>query len=369
MICETNVIKDAWINICSFDHLLEAERNARKKKRTRHEVMTFNEHLEDNLLNIQEKLLSGEYTIGPYRKKWVFVPKKRIVMALPYPDRVVQWAIYLCLNPFYDKLFIEDSYACRNDKGTYEAVERLQDWLRQVSRKPGDWYILKLDISKYFYRVNHEKLLEILSRRIKDEQLMSFLKRVVDDPKEPFGLPRGKGPTNTPQDEWLFDVGMPIGNLTSQLFGNIYLSELDQFCKHELKIHFYIRYMDDIIIIGKGKEQVNSWKASIKSFVNDELLLDLNDKTCIIPAHHGVEFVGMRIYGTHIKLRKNTVGRLKREVRAITVKYNEGELSREGAERRFASIRGILMHADSESLRGRLNEIYLAERDKAFKAA
>ena len=119
--------------------------------------MAFTAHLEDNLFLIQEAMLNKSYILGPYRKLWVYVPKSRLVMALPYPDRIVQWSIYQYLNPFYERLFIEDSYACRKNKGSHRAANRLQYWMRQVSRKPGPgWYYLKLDISKYFYRVDHE---------------------------------------------------------------------------------------------------------------------------------------------------------------------------------------------------------------------
>ena len=156
-----------------------------------------------------------------------------------------------------------------------------------------------------------------------------------------------------------------IGNLTSQLFANIYLNELDQYCKHSLKIHFYIRYMDDVIILGPDKEALHRWKADIEIFLLRELALDLNDKTSIRPVRQGVEFVGVRIWPTHMKLRKSTVGRMKREVRAISARYAAGEMSRAEFERHAASIRGLLNHTESESLRWRLNEIYLEEMDKA----
>lgn len=360
------VIQNAWQAVCSFEWLLYANMNARKGKRYRLEVMAFAAKLEDNLIVIQQGMMDGTYTLGPYRKLWVYVPKKRLVMALDYPDRIVQWSLYQYLMPVYDRLFIEDSYACRKGKGSHRAAARLQYWMQQVSRKPGPgWYYLKLDISKYFYWVHHEKLLAILERRIKDPEMMAFIRGVVNSRAEPFGLPRGRTPQNTPPEEWLYDVGMPIGNLTSQLFANIYLNELDQYCKHSLKIHFYIRYMDDVIILGPDKEALHRWKADIEIFLLRELALDLNDKTSIRPVRQGVEFVGVRIWPTHMKLRKSTVGRMKREVRAISARYAAGEMSRAEFERHAASIRGLLNHTESESLRWRLNEIYLEEMDKA----
>lgn len=260
----------------------------------------------------------------------------------------------------YDRLFIEDSYACRKGKGSHKAAARLQYWMRQVDRKPGPgWYYLKLDISKFFYRVNHAKLLKILAKRIKDPELMKFLGSVVNSRAEPFGLPRGKAPQDTPPEEWLYDVGMPIGNLTSQLFANIYMNELDQYCKHVLKIHYYIRYMDDIVILGENKETLHEWKAKIETFLHEELELDLNNKTCIRPVRMGVEFVGVRIWPAYMKLRKSTVGRLKREVKKISELYASGQMDEEAFKRRVASIKGLLEHTESESLRWRLSQIYL----------
>lgn len=363
---EMATIQNAWEVITSFGWMLEANRNARKGKRYRAEVMEVAGRLEDYILLIQEKLLDGSYELGPYRKLWVYIPKKRLVMALPYPDRIVQWSLYQYLNPIYDKLFIEDSFACRKGKGSHRAAKRLQYWMRQVRRKPdGDWYYLKLDISKYFYRVDHEILLTILARRIKDERLMEFIRSVVNSRAEPFGLPPGKGPQDTDPEDWLYDVGMPIGNLTSQMFANIYLNELDQFCKHELRIHFYIRYMDDIVILGPDKKTLHAWKQKIEDFLNDKLALSLNSKTAIRPIRAGVEFVGVCIWTSHTHLRKSTVKRIKKEVRKISHEFAEGRMDPDAFARRVASINGLLDHTNTENLKRRLNEIYLAEMQKA----
>ncbi len=360
------VIQNAWPTVCSFEWMLEAHRHACKGKRYRLEVMGFTSKLEKNLLDVQECMKDGSYELGPYRKMWVFVPKKRLVMALDYPDRIVQWCLYLYLNPIYDKLFIEDSYACRKGKGSHKAAKRLQYWMQQVSRKPGPgWYCLKLDISKYFYRVNHDKLLEILSRRIADQEMMEFVRGVVNSKAEPFGLPRWRSPDDTPPEEWEYETGMPIGNLTSQLFANIYLNELDQYCKHKLKIHYYIRYMDDVIILGPNKWVLHEWKEEIEEFLEKELHLDLNAKTSIRPMKSGIEFVGVRIWPTHMKLRKSTVRRIKRETRKISSLYASGDMAKDAFDRRATSIRGMLKHAECASLRWRLNEIYREEMERA----
>lgn len=364
------VVENAYLSICDFEWLEKAYRNARKGKRYRTEIMRFTDNLEGNLLAIRKVMLAGTYRIGPYRRLWVYIPKKRLVMALGFADRIVQWSLYQLLNPFYDRLFIEDSYACRIGKGSHKAADRLQYWLRQIDRKPGStWYFLKLDISKYFYRVDHARLLGILSQRIKDKQLLAFLDGIVDCDAEPFGLPAGRSPQDVAIDEWIYEAGMPIGNLTSQLFANIYLDQLDQFCKHTLHLHYYIRYMDDVIVLAPDKAQLHAAKASIENFLHEALALDLNEKTAIRPVSMGIEFVGVRTWATHRRLRKSTVRRLKNEVRCISEKYLLGYMSPEDFSRRTASLNGLLTHTESASLRWRLNEIYLHAKDRINKEA
>ena len=136
--------------VSDYEHLLQAYMDARKGKQYRREVARFSEYADLYLLEIEERLKDETYEFGPYRRLWVYIPKRRMVMALPFPDRVVQWSIYNLINPYFDRRMIEDSYACREGKGSTAAALRLQNWLRKAKRRPGRWYILKLDISKYF---------------------------------------------------------------------------------------------------------------------------------------------------------------------------------------------------------------------------
>jgi len=355
---EKQVVSDAFLQITEFSWLEDAFRHARKAKRYRNDFLAFSNDLDTNLLTIQEQLRADTFIFGPYRRHWVFVPKKRLVMALPCPSRIVQWAIYLLLNPFYDRMMIEDSYACRKGKGGLAAAQRLQHWMQHAERLPGQWYYLKLDISKYFYRVDHAVLLEILGDRLKDPQLLDLLKMVIDCDGEKFGLPRFMSPDDLEEFDWLADVGMPIGNLTSQLFANIYLDQLDQFCKHVLHIHHYIRYMDDIVILASSKEDAQEYLRAIAAFLFDVLHLDLNSKTAIRPVGR-IEFVGFMVTARELKLRKATIRRIKEAMRAISRKYFTGEMSREDFDRRVASYKGMIRHCSNENIRHRLNEIYL----------
>lgn len=352
------ILDDIYDTICEYEELYQSHLEARKGKRYRDDVLVFTDRLEENLIELQNELIWQSYKVGAYRPFYVREPKLRLVMALQYRDRVVQCAIYKQLYPFYDKTFIEDSYACRRGKGTHRAADRLQYWLRQVSRKPGKWYYLKLDISKYFYRVDHSVLLEILGRRIKDLRLMQLLSEIINSEDTRFGLPAGLSPDECTEDMWLCDVGMPIGNLTSQLFANIYLNELDQLCKHELRLHYYIRYMDDVIILSDSKAELAQVKTVIEEFLKDFLHLDLNKKTAIRPVYTGVDFVGFTIWATHRKLKKQTARRMIRNVKRICEAVAAGSMSKEELERVAASYNGILEHCNSHGLRNKLNEIY-----------
>lgn len=354
----TNVLTDVYDSICEFDEVERAYRCARKGKRYRPEVMRFTDDLEGNLINICNHLQWETYEMGAYHPFYVHEPKTRLVMSLRFPDRIVQWDIYNHLYPFYDKMMIADSYACRRGKGSHKAADRLQYWLRQVSRKSGKWYYLKLDISKYFYRVDHAVLEDILARRIKDERLMNLLRKIINSEDTRFGLPAGMSPDECSDDMWLWDVGMPIGNLTSQLFANIYLNELDQFCKHELHAHFYVRYMDDVIILSDSKKQLAEWKEDIAAFLDDNLHLDLNQKTAIRPITLGIDFVGYKIWATHRKLKQQTARRMIRHVAVMSDLLARGEMSRAEFDRVAASYRGVLQHCNSYGLRTKLNAIY-----------
>ncbi|GHU42134.1 hypothetical protein FACS1894111_05540 [Clostridia bacterium] len=351
-------IKNIFEKVVDFENLYQAWESARQGKRYREEVMQFSENLESNLIEIQNHLLYGTYRAGSYRQFYVYEPKKRLIMALPFRDRVVQWAIYRQLFPIFDKQFIMDSYACREGKGAHKAVDRLQYWLRQTDRKPKRYYYLKLDIAKYFYRVDHEVLIKILRRKISDTKIVDLLAMIINSEETKFGLPVGVEPDLCDPSDRLAEVGMPIGNLTSQMFANLYLHELDIFAKHKLGLHYYIRYMDDIIILHHEKKYLAMVKNEIETFLFDNLRLQLNKKTAIRPCSMGIEFVGYRIWATHRKLKKKTALKIKRAVKSIKDKRESGAMTEESFERRIASYKGVLCHCNSYGLRKELNKMF-----------
>lgn len=355
-------IKNIYQNIYDFENLFYAYKAAIKNKRYREEVMIYTNKLEDNLIDLQNELMWETYEVGPYSMFYMYEPKKRLIMSLAFRDRVAQHAIYRQLNPLIEKRFIEDSYACRKGKGTHKAIDRLQYWMRQVSRKPQPYYYLKLDISKYFYRIDHEILKNILAKMIGDRQLLNLLGKIIDCEETKFGLPVGADIGEVAFADMLDDVGLPIGNLTSQMFANLYLNELDQFCKHKLRLHYYIRYMDDIIILHHDKRYLEQVRQKIAEFLETELALQLNRKTCIRPISAGIEFVGYRVWATHRKLRKKTAKKIKRRMCFMFCAYAAGEIDRDTLDRSVASYNGIMMHFNSYGMRKSLNEIYTSKR-------
>lgn len=349
--------------IYDFENLYAAYIHARKNKRYREEVLNFTARLDEELISLQNDLIWKSYKVGKYRLFWVYDPKKRLVMALRFRDRVMQWAVYQKLNPLFDKQFIEDSFGCRVGKGTHAALDRLQYWMRQVDRKEKRYFYLKLDISKYFYRVDHKVLLGILRRKIEDEEVVHLLEGIIESEDTKFGLPRGIGPSELPTTEWLNDVGMPIGNLTSQMFANIYLNELDQFAKHELHVHYWIRYMDDIIVLGDSKEWLWQIKEAVEEYLNQNLHLDLNNKTTVRPISTGIEFVGYRIWSTHRKIKKQTLKKMKARLKYIQGLYNAGIIDLDTVKLTVSSYRGITMHFNSYGLRRSFSRRYRYKRN------
>lgn len=344
-------LKNVFEQVVDYDNLYRAYLNARLCKRYRYEVLNFSAHLEDNLVKLQKELIDRTYTLGKYREFYIYEPKKRLIMAQPFKDRVVQWAIYQVLNPVFAQGYITDSYACIKERGTHKAVKRLHYWLRQVGKKPEKYYFLKLDISKYFYRIDHDVLMGILKRKIQDDDMIFLLDKIVNSSETNFGLPPGKSPGEVKRSDRVSEKGMPVGNLSSQMFANLYLNELDQYCKRTLGIHFYVRYMDDVIILHQDKNQLHEWKRIIDTFLKEKLQLDLNEKTCIRPITLGVEFCGYKIWNTHIKLRKSTALKMKRNLKKLQKEYADGEVTMEEAKQTISSYLGILKHCNSYSLK------------------
>jgi len=340
--------------IYDFENIHQAYLMARKKKRYNPEVLEFTTNLEENLIQIQNELIKKTYEVGEYREYFIYDPKKRLIMALPFKDRVVQWSVYLQINSLFDKTLIYNTYACRVGKGTHNAADKLYNWVKLVDRKPQQWYYLKLDISKYFYRVDHDIMTNIHKQKIKDPNVIWLIEKFSRNPNVPFGLPLGVEPDKCPRDKRLFDKGMPVGDLISQPKANINLNLLDQYCVHELKLHYYIRYMDDIIILYPDKNYLHIIKNDIEFFLNTELKLHLNNKTCIRPIDDGIDFVGQKIWPTHRKLKKKTVLKMKRRLKYLLEAYIRDEITFDEFNASIQSYMGLMKHCDSYNLQNKI---------------
>lgn len=340
-------INHLYEQIYAFENLHEAYKQARKGKRFRNDVLKFTHNLEENLITIQNELIWKTYRVGRYREFFVHDPKKRLIMALPFKDRVVQWAIYRILNPLLEKSYINNSYACRVGYGSLRAVRKIQYWMRKMHRAGQEIYVLKMDVSKYFYRVDHDILVRILQSKIKDRNLLWLLETIIRCEHTDFGL--GVDDTGFTGAK-VSSVGMPIGNLTSQMFANLYLNELDQYCKQTLMVNRYVRYMDDVLILGADKAKLRDTWTNIETFLAGSLQLSLNGKTCIRSITQGVEFCGFRIWPQKIRLKKKTALQMRRNLRGIRKRFQCGELDKRSANASVQSYLGLVKHVSGTGL-------------------
>lgn len=308
-----------------LDLFYQAHRRASRGKIHRKEVLRFNLDETGNLLRLMEIIATGRYQPSPYRRFEVYEPKQRQIMALPYIDRIVhQWAVEEFYLPYYLPRFIHDSYACIIGRGSHAAATRAQTFMRAMRQRHGlDYYILKMDISKYFYNIDQQVLLDILGRAIVDPDLMRLTQTFIR---------HGTG-----------NVGIPIGNYTSQQFANIYLNELDQYCKGELGLKYYLRYMDDFVVLVHSRAEARELYDLIKHFLADRLHLRLNQKSSYYPARLGLNFAGYRLYHDYRLLRR----RSKHKLNMILAAYESGRDTTERFIMRANAWHGHASHADS----------------------
>jgi len=317
--------------ICSFENLHSAYLEARRRKGYRDYVLEFNCRLEENLLELREELLKQTYRHGPYREFIICDAKKRHIRAAPFRDRIVHHALCRAIEPIFDKSFVYDSYACRENKGTHLAIKRLQTFLK----KEKITYCLQGDISKYFDSIDHDVLLSLIEKRIKDQRVIWLIKEIINS------CYIHKIYKN------LFDfrtTGIPIGNLTSQLFANIYLNELDQFVKHKPRMKYYIRYMDDFLILYSSKQKLHQIKQEIGIFLQKKLNLKLHPKKVnIFQVKDGICFLGYRNFVDYRLLRKSTVKRFIRRTKVYERKLSAGLITQ---EKFSSSIQSWLAYAN-----------------------
>lgn len=328
--------------IAGFGHLLSAYRQARRGKRHRPDVAAFELNLEPELLRLQRELVAGHWRPGPYRNFYVEDQKRRLITAAPFRDRVVHHALHAVLEPVFEPGFIHDSYACRRGRGQHLAIARYQHWAR------GHRFVLRADVRKFYPGVDHEILIGLLERRIRDRRVLKLCRLI---------LASGVGILDSeyelawfPGDDLFSPLarkrGLPIGNLTSQFFGNVYLNELDRFVKQELRCRHYLRYMDDFALFADDKRRLKDWVESIGRFLYSLRLCLHPQRTRVWQVADGPEFLGLRVFPGHRLVRKPTAYRYGRRLRRLA--GARGDYSQVAAS--LTAWFGHTVHADSYRL-------------------
>lgn len=302
----------------TYENLLRAYKDCRKNKSNSLECMKFDYNLEENLLSLEQELQSRTYRPGRAVAFVVTKPKLREVFAAQFRDRVIHHLLYNYLAPIYEPRFIYDSWACRPGKGTHRAMKRLQDFTWQASEggRKRECYYLQMDIKSFFTSIDKQCLYEIFARNIKNEEILWLARTIIfHDPAHDIP-PRLNSPPKLfrqlPIDKSLFTVergrGLPIGNLTSQFFANVYLNELDCYVKHVLRAKWYVRYVDDWVIIAQSLAELRGYERAIVEFVESPLNLTIQSKKTILGrASDGVDFVGYIVRPHYILVRRRVV--------------------------------------------------------------
>ena len=327
----------AYEDIISAENLLAAWKEFSADKRKKRDVQIFSRHLMDNIFSLHRELADGSYRHGGYHAFKIYDPKPREIHKATVRDRLVHHAIHRILYPFFDRTFIADSYSCRLTKGTHRAMNRFRAFFRKASRNDTrtSW-VLKCDIRKFFASVDHEILLGILAQYIPDARILALLQEVIGS----FSSPK-----TTAMRPHSSQAGLPLGNLTSQLFANIYMNELDQFVKHRLKMRHYVRYADDFVMLSDDRKLLESFVPHIAEFLHFRLKLELHpSKVSIATIASGVDFLGWVHFPDHRVLRTST----KRRIFA--------RIARNPKEEVIVSYLGLLGHGNGEKLKERIKE-------------
>ena len=321
-------VNNIFYNKLKFSKMLDAYERASKNKHKCKEVIMYELDLANNLIVTLKQLYSGTYKVGLYRQFRIYEPKERIIQSLPFRDRIVQqWYVEEFIKPIFVPKFIQDTYACLEERGVHSSVKKLNKYMYEYSKKNEDFYILKCDISKFFYSINKEILYGIIKRYVRDKAFLKLTKQLIyHDNKK---------------------VGIPIGNYTSQYFANIYLNVLDHFVKEELKIEYYVRYMDDFVLLLEDKEGCKKTLEILKKFLEERLELKLNKKTNYFRGSQGVNFCGYKIYKTHIMLKKENKKKIKNKIKKWNKLYYNKKLDLKNTTIKLNSWIGHAQNADT----------------------
>lgn len=326
--------KTLYEKVYDFDTLKKSyKRTQAGPRKYRKEAIYFDMSRERKLVELWQQLKNKEYRPGTYIEFFVYEPKARLVHAPHIRDKIVQFSAHLVLQELYRPVFIKDSYACLTKKGTHQAVRQIQHYMRLAQWKCEEPYIVKIDARKYFYSINRDILKKLYRKKVPAEEtdFLWLLDMIVDS------SPEGA-------------KGLPLGNVTSQDFANIYLNELDQFCKRYLGIKWYVRYMDDVTIIMPTKAEAQEVLRKIQSYVSEHLDLELNEKTQIYPLAQGLNTLGFKIQTTHLRVRNNSKKAMKSRMKMFEKKRAAGKMTEKEIQLAVNSWLGHARHSNSYNL-------------------
>lgn len=335
--------KDLYSLVYDFNNLYKAYMDSKKGKRWKGATNRFEMNSLEDVAYLQHLLKKKIYTLGKYNIFAIHEPKERIIKSISFKDKVVQRS--LCdnvLEPIFERSLIYDNYACRKSKGVHAGIARTEEFYRKYYRKNGlDGWVLKCDIEKYFDSIDHDILKKIVRKHIFDEDVLWLLDIIIDS-------------TNS--------KGLPIGNQTSQWFAILFLNEMDHFIKEKLRIKYYLRYMDDFVLIHHDKEYLKYCKQEIIKYL-DGLKLKLNHKSHVFPLRNGVDFLGFHIYLTESgkvikKVRRDSKKRVKRKLKKFKEFYVSGERTKEQIEQSYKSWVAHASHGNCYHLIRNMNNRY-----------
>ena len=325
-------MEDLFVELCSYENLKKAFMKARKGKTSKLYVLKFEKELKKNLFALRNELIFRIYKPKPLKTFIVRDPKTRKISKSDFKDRVVHHALINIIKPIFEPNFIYDNFANRIGKGTFNAIERFDYFKRKASKNNSrKCYALKADVKHYFKTVNHDILLEIIKKKIKDKRVLWLIKLIISNHNT-----KEKG------------VGMPLGNLTSQFFAGVYLNELDQFVKHRLKAKYYIRYVDDFVILHHDKDILINYKKQINEFLLKNLKLELHpDKSSILTLNTGIGFLGFRIFFYHKLIKKKNLSHFDRKFNKLRKLYKEELIDREKIIEKLEGWLAYVSHANT----------------------
>ncbi len=325
-------VNNIFDKLISFGNLYFAFKKAMKGSSKKYSSSYFHFNYEKEIIKLRDELKNGTYKPERYRYFMIYEPKEREISVAGFRDRVVHHALINVLEPVFDKRFIFHSYATRKNKGTQKAIKQAQNYLKNK------YFYLKSDIKKYFQNIDHSILIYLIERKIKDKKIMDLIGIILQN--------------NDISKERNLNKGLPIGNLTSQFFANIYLDKLDHFVKEDLKIRYYIRYMDDFVFFENDKEKLKEILFIINNYLRKNLKLGLKEKATFINTRlNGLPFLGMRIFPNNIRIKKENVNRIVKKINLRRYQFLNSKISEKKYIQSLNSIYSFLRFADTYNLR------------------